>query len=258
MAQSVPTSNQVTQAWISQYLSDTCTSIPGYVHEYDKATNTCSVQPSVKMTLPNGSNINYPILGNASVIFPSTPRSAISFPIKKGDPVLIIFSQRSLDSWQVSDGDQIVNPQDARVHNLSDAIVIPGLFPNAKSPVSTLTGQEEDLILAHNIGTAEESLTVMKADGNIEFSPVTLVTINGNLIVTEDITAVNITASAAVNAATVTATGIITGGSITTSGAITGGTVTAGSVGLATHTHPFTYSAGPTAGVESVTDEGEG
>ena len=129
MAQATPIPNQVTEGWISQYLNDTCTSIPGFVHEYNKATNTCSVQPSVKMTLPNGSSINYPILGNASVIFPSTPRSAISFPIQKGDPVLIVFSQRSLDSWQVSTGDQIVNPKDARVHNLSDAIVIPGLIP---------------------------------------------------------------------------------------------------------------------------------
>ena len=233
MAQSVPTSNQVTQAWISQYLNDTCTSIPGYVHEYDTTANTCSVQPSVKMTLPNGSNINYPILGNASVIFPSTPRSAISFPIKKGDPVLIIFSQRSLDSWQVSDGDQIVNPQDARVHNLSDAIVIPGLFPNAKSPVSTLAGQEEDLILAHNIGTAKESLTVMKADGNIEFSPVTQVTVNGNLNVTGNIGVVDIVASGDVDVTgNVDVTGDVDAENVT---AVT--EVTAGSVALTTHTH---------------------
>lgn len=53
---------------------------------------------------------------------------SIKLPIAVGDTGYLIFSDRSLDAW-LAGGGGIVDPQDARHHDLTDAIFVPGLVP---------------------------------------------------------------------------------------------------------------------------------
>lgn len=56
---------------------------------------------------------------------------SIRLPVAIGDTGYLIISDRNMDAWLAGSG-AIVDPQDTRAHNLSDAIFVPGLVPFAK------------------------------------------------------------------------------------------------------------------------------
>ncbi len=79
------------------------------------------------------------------------PRGAdywIKLPIAVGDTGRVSFCDRSLDNWLIAGGGPL-NPQDARMHDYSDAVFTPGLYPQS----NVLPGAADDMIL-HN-GQAE-------------------------------------------------------------------------------------------------------
>jgi hypothetical protein len=65
---------------------------------------------------------------NIPVIFPSAGGGILSFPIKKDDGVLLLFSMRDLDNWEDSNGIEILPPLSSRMHSVTDAIAIAGLY----------------------------------------------------------------------------------------------------------------------------------
>lgn len=103
------------------------------VEKYDAATQTVNVQPLIKepVELEDGTfDIERrPVLQNVPLIFPGAGGMRITFPVRKGDTVLVVFAERSLDKWQHQGGE--VDPGDRRMFHLSDAVAIPGLHPNS-------------------------------------------------------------------------------------------------------------------------------
>jgi predicted transcriptional regulator len=65
----------------------------------------------------------------------------LTFPVKAGDEVLIVFASRCIDSWWQSGGVQV--PIEERMHDLSDgfAILSPTSQPKKLSSVSTSNAQ---------------------------------------------------------------------------------------------------------------------
>ena len=73
----------------------------------------------------------FPVIPNVPVVFQGGGGMRITFPIKAGDTVLLVFGDRSHDSWQ--DGIESVHrPADDHRHHLTDAYAIPGLHSNRK------------------------------------------------------------------------------------------------------------------------------
>lgn len=107
-------------------LSGVNTSLPGIIVDYDPSTNKATIQPALNKNYVSGVK-PMPILENVPVMFPGGSNFNITFPLKKGDYVLLIFVQRSMDLW-LSVGGQ-VTPNDPRKFDISDAIAIPGLQP---------------------------------------------------------------------------------------------------------------------------------
>ncbi len=68
-----------------------------------------------------------PVIAEVPVIFPSTKKALMAFPLEEGDGCLIIFSERSMERY-LSNAIVEVEPQDPRKFSLTDAICIPGLF----------------------------------------------------------------------------------------------------------------------------------
>lgn len=102
-------------------------SIPCIVQSYDSNNNTIECQPAIREKIINPDNstqyVNLPLLINVPVVFPHTGLYGIKFPIQKGDEVLVIFSDLSIDNfWEKGN---IQNPIEARRHDLSDGIAIP-------------------------------------------------------------------------------------------------------------------------------------
>jgi len=115
------------------------TVIPGRIISYDSSTQKATVRPVVqssykdeqtgerRTTLP-------PAIPECPVNFPqgSDGGFAITWPLKSGDPVEIRIASRSLEKWQ-NQGGTDVEPDNFRRHDLTDAIVDPGIrsFVNA-------------------------------------------------------------------------------------------------------------------------------
>jgi hypothetical protein len=107
---------------------DNHTALPAEIVSYDSAMQTCSASISINR-VSNGEIIVLPVLSGIPVVFPRNSSAGFTFPLVKGDGVLIIFSERNLDKWKTFGPGE--PPVDARKFDLSDAIAVPGLNPIA-------------------------------------------------------------------------------------------------------------------------------
>jgi len=103
--------------------------LPGVVQTYDPTTQTCSVQPLVQDGVydESGTRIaeRLPVVASVPVCFPGSGAFSVTWPVKVGDTVLLVFSSSSIDRWLALGGE--VDPIDDRRHHITDAIAIPGL-----------------------------------------------------------------------------------------------------------------------------------
>lgn len=211
------------QVSIRNHLSGIFTAIPALVIESVLEEQRLIVKPSVKQKFKDGTSEEYPAFLNVPLMFPASSTTAFTFPVKKGDTVLLIFSQRGITKFKALDQkDRLVDAEDFRMFDKRDAVAIPGLFPfktNLNNPKKRkLAHSTTDCVLAHNIGTDQEAEVRIKPNGEIQMtSPVKVkmtapaTEINGNLTVD----------------GTVAATGVVSSDS----------DVTAGAISLTTHTH---------------------
>lgn len=121
---------------IKRGIAETHTSMPGVVVSFDAAANTVDVQPAIRKTQiidDVRTFVDMPVLREVpiSVPYAAVLGYALTIPISEGDPVLIIFQERSIDNWQERGG--IQNPADpvtARTHSLSDPVALVGVIPD--------------------------------------------------------------------------------------------------------------------------------
>lgn len=90
-----------------------------------------NVQPLLKTRYVDNSVTDLPEIQNVMVQMPVGEDYSIKLPISVGDKGSLIFCDRSLDTWAASDGEP-VDPQDTRIHDISDPVFIPGLVPFSK------------------------------------------------------------------------------------------------------------------------------
>jgi len=100
--------------------------MPAEVISFDPAEQLADVQPVIKTTLDE-TVVSLPVLKNVPVRFQQSTDFAITFPIDAGDHVLLIFCERSIDTWLEQGG--IKAHDDVRKHALSDAFALPMCYP---------------------------------------------------------------------------------------------------------------------------------
>lgn len=109
------------------------TALPGVVASVDLAAQTVAVQPAIQgsVSAPDGSvqNVNLPLLVDVPICWPRAGGFALTFPVKAGDEVLVVFASRCIDSWWQSGG--VGAQAEARMHDLSDGFAI--LAPTSQS-----------------------------------------------------------------------------------------------------------------------------
>lgn len=108
--------------------------IPGIIKEFDAETQTAKVQVAIREHVRQ-ENMEYqwteiPELLDVPVVFPRGGGYVLTFPIKKDDECLVVFSDMCIDAW-FSLG-KVQNQIEKRRHDLSDAIAIPGLWSQPK------------------------------------------------------------------------------------------------------------------------------
>ncbi len=120
---------EVIKAMVSAGIARVHTSLPASVVSYNPALQTISAQISVMGTYTDDSGITipyaFPVLSNVPVVWPQATGFSLTFPLTAGDPVELVFNERSTDEWR-STGAAINQAQDVRRFDLSDAYAIPG------------------------------------------------------------------------------------------------------------------------------------
>lgn len=125
-----PTWPEVLGYAVDSRLASLFTAMPGRVDAFDPTTQRASVQPLVQRVYYDENDERqverHQPIHDVPVMFPGAGAYRITFPVVKGDTVLLVFTSCSLDRWLGRGGE--VDPQDDRRNTLSDAIAIPGLY----------------------------------------------------------------------------------------------------------------------------------
>jgi len=174
------------------------TAIPAKIMQVEDAEEQrVAVKPLINNVFPDwDDSVEFPTILSVQVMFPSSSTSAFTFPINAGDTVLLVFAQSCIDVFKSGDG-TTQPPSDYRRFDKRDAIAIPGLFPfgmaiNQQSK-RTLTHSTDDVVVVHNLGTAEECEIRLKPTGKVEINGSQIdisssTKIDGNLINTGNVT----------------------------------------------------------------------
>jgi hypothetical protein len=115
----------------SSYFRNINTMKPGYIEKWDSSNPAVA---DVRIVFQAADIIDgekqlreLPVIPNAAVWFPGGGGASMTFPLKKGDLVLVGFCDRSLDTWKETDGQTLTDPNDYRMHDISDAVVFAGM-----------------------------------------------------------------------------------------------------------------------------------
>lgn len=137
-----PPADQVLRMAITAAVMKLRVHLPGQITKIH-GNQQVDVQPTLQTRYISGKVVSLPVIQNVMVQMPMGQLYSIKLPLKVGDTGSLLFCDRSLDVWSRGSGG-VVDPQDSRNHDLTDAIFIPGLvpFPNQ------LTDKTNDLIIS--------------------------------------------------------------------------------------------------------------
>ena len=159
------------------------TSIPGVVVTVRSSLHqmTVDVQPMVSFVTDDDEAVDRPVILNVPIHFPTSKKAGMTFPVKPGDPVLLVYSMRNMDSWKRGEGTQSAIPNDKRKFDVRDCVAIPGVMPFSQSPNDpgkhTHPHDSEDTVMYSNLGDANEVEVRLKPDGNLIIHAPTKVTV---------------------------------------------------------------------------------
>lgn len=115
------------------------TAIVAIVEEFNVSAEgvaTVTATPCINAR-QNGVPVQYPPHPVVPVLYPSGGGRSFTWPLQKGDYVLLVYNMRSIDEWRERGG-QNITPLDFRRFSLSDAVAIPGLRPDVAPLKGTL------------------------------------------------------------------------------------------------------------------------
>lgn len=145
---------------IDARLRDVHTALPGRIKSFDPATQRATVEVLHKPRF-NGRPVDMPDLIEVPVVMPRGGGFAFTFPLKVGDGVQLMFQERNMETFYER-GDRDAPPT-LRMHDLSDAVAIPGLEPGPR----VLGDYNADSFELRSVdGTTKVEIT---ADGKIAF-----------------------------------------------------------------------------------------
>lgn len=130
-----PSLPNIIEMAIDKKLLDVHTCIPGKVEKYDATQQKADIKPLVKapLFLDDDGDVeveveSLPVIPDVPIGWPRGGGFFMSLPIEKGDFVLLVFAERSIDNYLAGSGSEVDPVVDNRF-DLSDAVAIPGFAP---------------------------------------------------------------------------------------------------------------------------------
>lgn len=130
-----PEPAEVLRRVMESRLLDLHTALPAQIEVYDATEQTVDVQPMIKNVVsdPDGSELeeDFPVIPAVPVVFPRGGGHFITFPLAKGDFVLLVFCEKSIDQFMAKG--KSAHPVDLEKHGFSGAVAMAGFYPTAQA-----------------------------------------------------------------------------------------------------------------------------
>ncbi|MEE9374552.1 MAG: Gp138 family membrane-puncturing spike protein [Saprospiraceae bacterium] len=126
--QTNPTLSEAITLVFETLLADSIhTCLPGVIKKYDAVERKAEVLPEIDKKYLDGEVVEYQPIAEVPVLSFTAGNSGLRLPESEyiDQTCLLIFSERSMDSWLLEDGSR--TPNDPRKFDISDAICIVGL-----------------------------------------------------------------------------------------------------------------------------------
>lgn len=151
--------NDVLSAHEHEIKNTLFTALPATITSVDDYTSqgVVDVQPQINRVLQNNRGIPSQQRYQVPVVFPAGGGAVMSFPLRVGDEVLLVFSMRSTDEWKNST-DGLTTPQDRRISQGTDGFAIPCVYRMDNAPD----------IDANNVVIRHGGATITISDDSIE------------------------------------------------------------------------------------------
>lgn len=126
-----PTLGDVINAGILRILVGLRVAIPAEVVSFSRTPfRHVKVKIGIRSQLRSGEYIDHPEIDRVPVLMPGGGGYALDVDLLPGEEVMLLVADRGLDEWLASGGP--ANPPAGRLHTLSNAVAIPGLYSMAK------------------------------------------------------------------------------------------------------------------------------
>lgn len=128
------------------------------------------VQPSISVKTREGDVFSQASILNVPMQQPASSVGGMIFPVQPGDNVLLVFSQRAIDTWKYGNGG-LAPPSDYRKFSRLDCVAIPCIFPTSKSMANPNKQGSDyelgDVVIYNSRNTSKPVEIVIKKNGNI-------------------------------------------------------------------------------------------
>ena len=146
-----------------QEIKDVHTVIPGIVRQYEPTTKRARVHIAINLLLTSGETRPRPEVANVPVCHPSGGGYVVHIPLKPGDPVLLLFSERGIENFKAVFS--AADPPPDALFSERDAIAVPGFGSLSITPATNgLTVQTED---GENFVSIEPDLIKVETPGRV-------------------------------------------------------------------------------------------
>lgn len=127
------------------------------------------VQPTIKQD----DQSDYAAIYHVPAVMPKSSTGGLSFEIGVGDSVLLVFSQRGLETWKGSSSIGMNRRPNGSLLNIKDAIIIPCLFPFSLSPNNSNSNPNDTVVNCRG-----SEVRIEKSTGNVIVNTTNDVVIN--------------------------------------------------------------------------------
>ena len=143
----------------------------GLIVEYDKDTSRAVVQPAIDLLTADGERVEMPLISDVPVMWIGSGGFYTHSKINRGDGVLLLFSDRSLEEFKLTFRRSATDR--ASMMDLKDAVALAGFGKLRKSALADgFWMQKEDASVY--VGITDDGKIRGHAPGGIEFTGGTL------------------------------------------------------------------------------------
>lgn len=134
---------------------------PAIIDSYDPASKRAIVIPAIDVLFADGKSRPRPPLANVPILMPSGGGFTATFPIAKGDAVMLLISQRGIAEFKKAYKQAL--PTRTSFFSMIDAVAIPGFggrnIRPAKAGAATLQSEDGANFVAIGNGSVEIKTT---------------------------------------------------------------------------------------------------